>query len=195
MIAIEDRLSLPDESQVLDEGEGTGASPLHKVGCAWWGACNRHLQACGVASTFADIGPFVLRLTAECFTRRDLLLKASKAVLTTASMTEVLRRAVAAGHGTSFTYIAGLDDLDALRTGVETLAPYVTEFPNFQVYQAHNRIMAGLRASGALELEYYLRARAEIEKIMEPSGRRPTAWECYRPLWYFTFADETLVCA
>lgn len=143
----------------------------------------------------ADIGPFVLRLTAECFTRRDLLLKASKAVLTTASMPEVLRRAVAAGHGTSFTYIAGLDDLDALRTGVETLAPYVTEFPNFQVYQAHNRIMAGLRASGAQELEYYLRARAEIEKIMEPSGLRPTAWECYRPLWYFTFADETLVGA
>ena len=143
----------------------------------------------------ADIGPFVLRLTAECFTRRDLLLKASKAVLTTASMPEVLRRAVAAGHGTSFTYIAGLDDLDALRTGVETLAPYVTEFPNFQVYQAHNRIMAGLRASGAHELEYYLRARAEIEKIMEPSGLRPTAWECYRPLWYFTFANETLVGA
>ncbi|MGW2468050.1 hypothetical protein [Streptomyces bauhiniae] len=143
----------------------------------------------------AEIGPFVLRLTAECFTRRDLLLKASKSVLKTASMPEVLRRAVAAGHGTSFTYIAGLDNLDALRTGVETLAPYVTEFPNFQVYQAHNRIMAGLRASGAHELEYYLRARAAIEKIMEPSGLRPTAWECYRPLWYFTFADETLVGA
>ncbi|GAA3791837.1 hypothetical protein [Streptomyces chiangmaiensis] len=143
----------------------------------------------------ADVGPFVLRLTAECFTRRDLLLKASKAVLTTTWMPAVLRRAVAAGHSTSFTYIAGLDDLDALRTGVEALAPYVTEFPNFQVYQAHNRIMAGLRVPGAQELEYYLRARNEIEKIMKPSGLRPAAWECYRPLWYFTFADESLVGA
>ncbi|GAB3971106.1 hypothetical protein GCM10029978_045670 [Actinoallomurus acanthiterrae] len=141
----------------------------------------------------ADVGPFVLRLTAECFTRRDLLLKASKAVLATTRMPEVLRRAVAAGHDTSFTYIVGLDDFDALRTGVEALVPYVTEFPNFQVYQAHNRIMAGLRASGAQDLEYYLRARAEIERIMKPSGLRPVAWECYRPLWYFTFADETLV--
>ncbi|MEU1535261.1 hypothetical protein [Streptomyces fagopyri] len=143
----------------------------------------------------ADIGPFVLRLTAECFTRRDLLLKTSKTVLTTTSMPEVLRRAVAAGHGTSFTYIAGLDDLDAMRTGVEALAPYVTEFPNFQVYQAHNRVMAGLRAPGAQELEYYLRARVEIERIMKSSGLRPATWECYRPLWYFTFADETLVGA
>jgi hypothetical protein len=141
----------------------------------------------------ADIGPFVLRLTAECFTRRNLLLKASKAVLSANRMPEVLRLAIAADHGTSFTYIVGLDDFDALRTGVESLAPYVTEFPNFQVYQAHNRIMAGLRAAGAQELEYYLRARAEIEKIMGPTGLRPVAWECYRPLWYFTFADETLV--
>ncbi|MEU6245359.1 hypothetical protein [Streptomyces sp. NPDC047024] len=141
----------------------------------------------------AEVGPFVLRLTAECFTRRDLLLKASKAVLATAWMPEVLRRAVAAGHGTSFTYIVGLDDFDALRSGVETLAPYVTEFPNFQVYQAHNRVMAGLRASGAGQLDYYLHARAAIERIMKPTGLRPTAWECYRPLWYFTFADETLV--
>lgn len=143
----------------------------------------------------ADVGPFVLRLTAECFTRRDLLLKASKAVLTSTWMPEVLRRAVAAGHGSSFTYIVGLDDFDALRNGVEALAPYVTEFPNFQVYQAHNRVMAGLRASGAQELEYYLHARTEIEQILKPTGLRPTAWECYRPLWYFTFAGETLVGA
>ncbi|MFJ2195361.1 hypothetical protein [Streptomyces violaceusniger] len=143
----------------------------------------------------ADVGPFVLRLTAECFTRRDLLLKASKAVLTSTWMPDVLGRAVAAGHGSSFTYIVGLDDFDALRNGVAALAPYVTEFPNFQVYQAHNRIMAGLRASGAQELEYYLHARTEIEQILKPTGLRPAAWECYRPLWYFTFAGETLVGA
>lgn len=139
--------------------------------------------------------PFVLRLTAECFTRRDLVLKASKASLATAQMPEVLKRALGAGHGTSFTYIVGLDDIDALRTGVGELAPYVTEFPNFQVYQAHNSVMAGLRAPGAHDLEYYLRARGIIEEIMGPSGLRPAAWECYRPLWYFTYAGEALVSA
>lgn len=145
------------------------------------------------AQLASGVAPFVLRLTAECFTRRDVLLKASKAVLNMSDMPGVLRRALAAGHGTSFTYIVGLDAIDALRTGVRALVPYVTEFPNFQVYQAHNSIMAGLRAHGAQDLEYYLRARAVIEKIVGPSGLRPAAWECYRSLWYFTFAGEFLV--
>lgn len=139
--------------------------------------------------------PFVLRLTAECFSRRDLLLKASKARLRSAQMPEVLGRARAAGLGTSFTYIVGLDQLSELRAGVNSLAVHVTEFPNVQVYQAHNSIMAGLRAPGAERLEFYLQARAEIEQIFRAGGLRPAAWECYRPLWYFTFAGERLVSA
>lgn len=139
------------------------------------------------------VAPFVLRLTAECFSRRDLLLKASKATLTTEEMPGVLRRAMGAGHATSFTYIVGLDRLADLRSGVAELMPFVTEFPNFQVYQAHNAIMAGLRASGSDSLEYYLQARRDIEDIVGPTGLRPAAWECYRPLWYFTFGEEQLV--
>ncbi|MFF8513526.1 hypothetical protein ACF064_36365 [Streptomyces sp. NPDC015492] len=42
-------------------------------------------------------------MTAECFTHRDLLLKASKAELTSKQMPRVVRRAVRAGHDTSFT--------------------------------------------------------------------------------------------
>lgn len=145
---------------------------------------------------FADIteavAPFVLRLTAECFTRRDLLLKASKAQLECSDMPDLLRRARRAGLGTSFTYIVGLDPLPELRAGVSVLAQYVTEFPNFQVYQAHNSIMEALRMPGAEELEFYLKARAEIERIMGGTGLRPRAWECYRPLWYFSFAGEHL---
>jgi hypothetical protein len=143
----------------------------------------------------ATVAPFVLRLTVECFTRRDLMLKASKATLGYADMPGLLRRARRAGLDTSFTYIVGLDPLDELRAGVEALAVEVTEFPNFQVYQAHNAIMAGLRTPGANDLAFYLQARAEIERILGPGGLRPTAWECYRPLWYFTFAGERLVGA
>ncbi|MFD9575139.1 hypothetical protein ACFWBI_35620 [Streptomyces sp. NPDC059982] len=140
-------------------------------------------------------GPFVMRMTAECFTRRDLLLKASKAELTTKQMPRVLRRAVRAGHDTSFTYIVGLDDLAAMEDGVRDLAPHVTEFPNLQVYQAHNRIMSGLRAPGATDLAFYLQARTVLEDILGPTGLRPKAWECYRPLWHFTFGPEHLVAA
>lgn len=143
----------------------------------------------------ACVAPFVLRLTAECFTRRDLLLKASKARLRRADMPDLLRRARAVGLGTSFTYIVGLDPLTELRAGVATLSEHVTEFPNFQVYQAHNSIMAGLRTPGAERLEFYLQARATIEDLLGGGGLRPQAWECYRPLWYFTFAGERLVGA
>jgi hypothetical protein len=136
-----------------------------------------------------------LRLTAECFTRRDLLLKASKAQMSVEEMPDVLREARAAGLGASFTYIVGLDDLDAMRSGIADLLPYVSEFPNFQVYQSHNQIMAGMRASGAARLEFYLKARAEIESLLSPTDLRPAAWECYRPLWYFSFAGESLVPA
>lgn len=141
------------------------------------------------------VSPFVLRLTAECFTRRDLLLKASKASLAPAQMAQVLRDAQRAGHGTSFTCIVGLDDLGSLREGVTALVRHITEFPNFQVYQAHNSIMAGLRTAGAQELEFYLKARAAIEEVTGSSGLRPAAWEGYRSLWYFTFAGESLAGA
>lgn len=141
------------------------------------------------------VRPFVLRLTAECFTRRDLMLKASKAALSYPQMPDLLARAARTGLGTSFTYIVGLDPLEELRSGVAALTKHVTDFPNFQVYQAHNTIMAGLRVPGADDLEFYLRARREIERITVPTGLRPQAWECYRPLWYFTFAGEALVGA
>jgi hypothetical protein len=142
-----------------------------------------------------EVAPFVLRLTAECFSRRDLLLKASKAILTPVEMPRILRRAMQAGHGTSFTYIVGLDSLEELRRGVQELMPFTTEFPNFQVYQAHNAIMAGLRTEGSNSLDFYLRARREIERIVGPTGLRPKAWECYRPLWYFSFGEESLVAS
>lgn len=142
-----------------------------------------------------QVAPFVLRLTAECFTRRDLMLKASKAALRYHQMPDLLARAARVGLGTSFTYIVGLDPFEELVSGVTALTKQISEFPNFQIYQAHNSIMAGLRIPGADDLEFYLRARREIERIVGPTGLRPQAWECYRPLWYFTFAGETLVGA
>jgi hypothetical protein len=141
----------------------------------------------------AQVSPFVLRLTVECFTRRDLLLKESKASLSQAEMPGLLREARDAGLDTSYTYIIGLDSPEDVRAGVEELQPHITEFPNFQVYQAHNAIMEGLRAEGAGSLEFYLHARGLIERIVGPSGLRPVAWEGYRPLWYFTFGPESLV--
>lgn len=143
----------------------------------------------------AYVNPFVLRLTVECFTRRDLMLKASKATLSPKHIRDILIGAKRAGLDTSYTYIVGLDPLDDLKRGVAALAEHVTEFPNFQIFQAHNALMEGLRAPGAESLVYYLQARSIIEDIVEPTGLRPAPWECYRPLWLTAFAGHSLAAA
>ncbi|MFE6101273.1 hypothetical protein ACFVQ4_15030 [Streptomyces laurentii] len=139
------------------------------------------------------VAPFVLRLTAEHFTRRAALLKASKASLLPEQMPDLLARARARGLDTSYTYIVGLDPLEELVRGISSLADVVSAFPNFQVLQAHTVMMAGLRVPGAEGLDYYLRARTAIERAMAPTGLLPVGWECYRPLWYFTYAGRELV--
>ncbi|WP_416531378.1 hypothetical protein [Streptomyces coelicoflavus] len=141
----------------------------------------------------SQVSPFVLRLTTEHFTRRQALMKATKADLRPEQMPDLLSRARKAGLDTSYTYIVGLDPMEDLARGVNELAGEVTAFPNIQVFQAHNLIMQGMRTPGAESLEFYLRARAAIERAMASTGLRPVGWECYRPLWYFTYAGEDLV--
>lgn len=140
----------------------------------------------------AGIGPFHLTLTAECFSRRDVILKQSKARLTGPEMVQALGEAADRGITTDFTYIVGLDPA---ADAVPQLADFVrvtTTFPRFQVYQAHNGLMDVFLADGARGIEYYLHMRREIEELFGPTGLRPQPWENYRPLWYFSFADEPL---
>jgi hypothetical protein len=144
------------------------------------------------ATLAAEVAPFLLYVTVECFTRRALMLKSSKADLTAADLPGLLRRARQAGLDTSFNYVVGLDALGPVALHVRHLAPHVSVFPNFQVFQAHTRFMETLRAPDAGELEFYLTARRELERIFLPTGLRPDSWRNYRPLWYFEFAGTPL---
>lgn len=139
-----------------------------------------------------EIGPFLLYLTAECASRRDVLLKASKASLTPEEMPGLLARARAAGLQTSFTYVVGLDPYQLMRDFLRTLLPHCTVFPSVQVYQSHTALMDLLRAEDAGELAYYLDLRREIERVAAPRGLVPQRWRCYRPLWYSTYAGRPL---
>lgn len=140
----------------------------------------------------ADGGPTALWLTIECFTRRPLMLKDSKASLTVDEFPGVLARARATGVHVTFTYIVGLDDLDAAVEGIRPLADRIDMFPNLQIYQAHTRAMASFRAPGADELEFYFDARNRLEEVLVPTGLRPIPWANYRPLWHHTFAGHPI---
>jgi len=140
----------------------------------------------------ARIKQFALFLTLECITRRELLLKESKARLTAAEAIRVLARAREAGLDTGAMIVIGLDPLNPVITWIKNATHYLTDFPNLQVFQSHNAYMDIFRVAGAESIEFFLEARRRLEATLVPTSLRPRSWQNYRPLWYTRFATELL---
>ncbi|MFC4999316.1 hypothetical protein ACFPIJ_15885 [Dactylosporangium cerinum] len=132
-------------------------------------------------------GDFHLTLTLECFERRTLLLKDTKASLTLERSAEIMDDCRDLGIVADFTYVAGLDSYARAVEGISYLAPHAGTFPRIQVYQAHNDYMRRARHRDAEDLRYFLRLRGELEAVFAPTGLAPRSWENYRPLWYSSF--------
>lgn len=137
-------------------------------------------------------GSLHLTLTLECFTRRSLLLKESKASLTLEWACDILDTCKELGIKADFTYVAGLDPLESAIEGLCELATHVTTFPRIQVYQAHNDYMRRTRSRDATSLGYYLKLRQAVEPAFAKVGLAPASWENYRPLWYGRFWGESV---
>jgi hypothetical protein len=135
------------------------------------------------------VGKFHLTLTLECFSRREMLLKSSKASLTMDEACRILDDCADLGIVGDFTYVAGLDPLQVAIDGLTRLAQHVTTFPRIQVFQAHNDYMRRYRNSEAESLNYYVELRRKVEPAFASRGLRPKSWENYRPLWYTKFDD------
>jgi hypothetical protein len=136
--------------------------------------------------------PFVLFLTLECLTRRTLLLKQSKAELQPDEALRVLERARNANLDTGVMIVVGLDGLPEVLEWLDQATPYLTDFPNLQIFQSHNTFMDLLRVQGADSLEFFIHARREFERLLLPTTLRPRRWQNYRPLWHYAFATEPL---
>ncbi|MGH3871664.1 MAG: hypothetical protein ACRDSR_09145 [Pseudonocardiaceae bacterium] len=137
-------------------------------------------------------GPFHLTLTMECFERRSLLLKDTKASLTLERAGEIMECCRDLGILVDFTFVAGLDSYERAVNGIAHLAPRVSTFPRIQVFQAHNDYMRRARHPQAENLSYYLDLRAALETVFAPTGLVPRSWENYRPLWYSRYAGALL---
>lgn len=142
----------------------------------------------------AEIGPFHLTTTIECFDRRGEILKQSKAKLTPADVVPLLARAKERQIKADYTYIVGLDDESLAEEYLSQYALLTTTFPRFQIFQPHSAFMDVYVAPGGHQMEYYLSMRKMIERLFIDTPLRPRSWENYRPLWYFSFADEDLQC-
>jgi hypothetical protein len=139
-----------------------------------------------------ELSPFHLTLTLECFERRDLILKQSKASLTVEAARHILSNCRELGITADFTYIAGLDRLPTAVAGLRSFAKLVTTFPRIQVFQAHNNYMRFYRAPDALKLDYFLQLRGEVEDAFSGTALRPRYFENYRPLWYSYFQNSPM---
>lgn len=136
-----------------------------------------------------DVGNFALCLSLECFTRRKELMKEIKSRITLDHAEEILKNSMEREFPTNFIYVMGLDPFDEMKRGFEKFAPYVNRFPVINVFQPHNENQKKLRNSEAEDIEYYLKARKNIESLFINTPLRPRPWENYRPLWYFTFEN------
>ncbi|MBI3859788.1 MAG: hypothetical protein HY296_06105 [Thaumarchaeota archaeon] len=148
----------------------------------------------GAMRTLSTLRPFALFLTLECITRRDLLLKESKASLSPEEAIRVLSRARREGIDTGVMIVVGLDDIVDVTRWLKEAVLHLTDFPNLQIFQSHSPYMDFFRTKGADNLEFFLRARTEFEAILSLTPLRPHNWQNYRPLWYTSFGSEKLQC-
>lgn len=136
--------------------------------------------------------PFSLYFTLECFDRREKLLNYYKAKITSSFAEEILKKAKTKKINTTILYILGLDPLRVVLSGFRKVAPHFTEFPIINLYQNYIKSHELLRLRESRNIEYYLRARKEIESLFKGTKLRPSLWENYRGLWYSTFNGERL---
>ena len=136
--------------------------------------------------------PFSLYFTLECFTRRKELLRHHKAKITTSQARNVLLSAKKRGFNTTFLYILGLDPLESLVKEFRELLPCITRFPVINLFQNYLPEHTFLKILEANNLEYYFRARKELEKVFAPTDLMPRPWEDYRGLWYLSFGNKKI---
>lgn len=137
------------------------------------------------------IKPFGLCLSWECFENRRWRLRNIKATLTIEDAQEILAGAKERGVRTNFSYILGLESLEAMQKGFKELRPFINSFPVVNLFQVHCG-QDKLRYEDAWSIDYYIKARKILEQMFEDTNMRPRPWENYRSLWYLKFGDEVL---
>lgn len=140
----------------------------------------------------AKIDNFSIIYALDNFTKRESLLTKTKSLITLDTAKNTLINAKNRNINTTIAYISGIDSIEAMKEGFIKLKEALTRFPVINIYQIQTLNQANIMDETAQKLEFYVKSRAELEKIFKDSEYRPKRWENYRPLWYKTFADEEL---
>ncbi|MBI2547160.1 MAG: hypothetical protein HYW23_01800 [Candidatus Aenigmarchaeota archaeon] len=145
--------------------------------------------------SLSDASPFGLCLSLECFYNREKILRREKASLTLEQAKAVLSLSKEMGFTTCFSYVLGLESLQAVSDGMKDFAPHITRIPVINIFQPHLPSQSKLLSPEARSLEYFLDARKMLESVFGSIGYKPNTWENYRSPWYLKFGDEYLTGA
>lgn len=138
----------------------------------------------------AAAGPLALYLTVETFQRRQQLMKKTKSSIDLDGGRKLLATAKSLGVDTSFLYIAGLDDHQAMRQQFPLYRDLINRLPQVQTFQAYNPQQLNLRHQEANSIEYFLKTRKIVEQAFP--NLRPIAGNNYRSLWFTSYAGHHL---
>jgi len=131
-----------------------------------------------------ELENFGLYLTMEKFLDREKYMRQEKASLTLENAKDLLTYSKSLGIETTYLYILGLEPLDVVLKYTNYFKDSINKFPIIQVFQDYTKEQEEYRCEEAKKIEYYLKARQEINKIFENTNLNPKLWECFRSLYY-----------
>lgn len=135
---------------------------------------------------FAKLSHPAYVFAVDNFTRRKKAQAQAKSNHSLKDTCELMAYAKSLGIQTTFAYIAGVDPLESIWSGVELFEPYCTRFPVVNIFQVQTRLQLSQMVPDAKQLEYYIQARRIFESYFT-DNRLPRRWENYRPLWYHEY--------
>lgn len=135
--------------------------------------------------------PLTICFSVECFNERNMMLKYTKGTLSLDQIANILWRAKGNGCKTRFSYVLGIESLEAMELGFKSLFSCIDRFPVVNIFQFHEG-QENLRFCDAKRIDYYLQARKSIERMFVDTDMRPAPWENYRSLWHLNFGKEEL---
>lgn len=140
----------------------------------------------------SELGAFTLIYAIDNFTKRHELLAKKKSSISVSTACDTLERANKYGISTTFAYIAGIDSLEEMKRGFQSLRSAISRFPIVNIFQVQTPGQLLAMDPQAKKLDYYLQARIALEKILGQTGLKPKRWENYRPLWYEVYNNQPL---
>lgn len=145
-------------------------------------------------SIYNSVDKFMYTFTVECFSKRDRMLKNTKSKISLQEYLLTMKLCKDYDFIVNIIYVLGLDSLEETLKGINQFIDCSNYLPLINIFQPHTNDHYYLLDKDAWKMSYYLTVRKFVEYKYKETEITSQSWECYRPLWYFSFGKEKLKC-